>query len=337
MKKNILRLGLPKGSLQESTFRMFQKAGFNVSSSDRSYFPAIDDNEIEPVLFRAQEMSRYVEEGIVDCGITGNDWVIENGSDVAKVSELIYAKQGLRPVKWVLAVPNNSKIRSVKQLKGKRIATELVNGTKKYLKKKKVSAEVEFSWGATEIKPGAGFVDEAMFNSACFYKYFSIDWDQLVKNLSGFTGIVEHLAAHTVGAFLKGASFINPTGKQNSYAAHNLPDGILIEIKDRTPVSYVNAFVKPVEREKSDIVERSIANMAAYENDLDLGYGKPRERFWFSPGLRYPLKVSTGNEEFPLTPNNLSSFDELITKMISVMGYNWEEVQQVAINQETSA
>ncbi len=159
MKKNILRLGLPKGSLQESTFRMFQKAGFNVSSSDRSYFPAIDDNEIEPVLFRAQEMSRYVEEGIVDCGITGNDWVIENGSDVAKVSELIYAKQGLRPVKWVLAVPNNSKIRSVKQLKGKRIATELVNGTKKYLKKKKVSAEVEFSWGATEIKPGAGFVD----------------------------------------------------------------------------------------------------------------------------------------------------------------------------------
>jgi len=159
MKKNILRLGLPKGSLQESTFRMFKKAGFNVSVGSRSYFPSIDDDQIECVLFRAQEMARYVQEGVVDCGITGNDWVEENDADVARVAELVYAKQGLQPVRWVLAVPKNSKIRSARQLNGKRIATELVNVTKKYLRKKKVKAEVEFSWGATEIKAGAGFVD----------------------------------------------------------------------------------------------------------------------------------------------------------------------------------
>lgn len=151
MKKKI-KLGLPKGSLQESTFRMLKKAGFSISVSGRSYFPYIDDDEIEAVLLRAQEIPTYVENGVLDCGITGADWILENNAKVTVVSDLLYAKQNITPVRWVLAVPCNSKIKSVKSLRGKRIATELVNVTKKYLKKNKVKAEVEFSWGATEAK-----------------------------------------------------------------------------------------------------------------------------------------------------------------------------------------
>ncbi len=147
-----LKLGLPKGSLQETTFQMFKKAGFQVSVSSRSYFPTIADPEIEPVLIRAQEISRFVEDGVLDAGLTGEDWIRENDSDVVRVAELVYAKGGLRPVKWVLAAPNNSAIKKVSDLKGKRIATELVSVTKEYLKKNKVKAEVEFSWGATEAK-----------------------------------------------------------------------------------------------------------------------------------------------------------------------------------------
>ncbi len=156
----VLKLGLPKGSLQESTFKMFKKAGFNVSvSSERSYFPSVDDAEIEPILLRAQEMSRYVQDGALDCGITGNDWILENGSDVVRVSDLVYAKQSMVKVRWVLAVPQSSGITSPKQLKNKRIATELVNVTREYFKKHKVGVEVEFSWGATEVKVNAGLVD----------------------------------------------------------------------------------------------------------------------------------------------------------------------------------
>ncbi|NQT46415.1 MAG: ATP phosphoribosyltransferase [Candidatus Omnitrophica bacterium] len=151
-----LKLGIPKGSLQEATVRMFKKAGFNVTISSRSYYPSIDDPEIEAVLFRAQEMSRYIEEGVLDCGLTGSDWIRENSSKVVHVAKLVYAKQGARPVRWVLAVPVNSNIKSVKDLKGKRIATELVKATKKYLRKNKVRADVEFSWGATEVKTNLG-------------------------------------------------------------------------------------------------------------------------------------------------------------------------------------
>ena len=151
-----LKLGLPKGSLQESTVRMFKKAGFFVGISERSYFPSIDDNEIEAILFRAQEMSRYVEDGILDCGITGNDWILENSSNVVRVAELMYAKQSMKPVRWVLAVPEGSKVKTVKDLNGKRIATELVGVTKNYLKKNKVKANIEFSWGATEVKATIG-------------------------------------------------------------------------------------------------------------------------------------------------------------------------------------
>ncbi|MFA6549281.1 MAG: ATP phosphoribosyltransferase [Candidatus Margulisiibacteriota bacterium] len=148
-----LKIGLPKGSLQESTFELFKKAGWSVKSSSRSYSPSVDDPELEILLIRAQEMARYVESNVLDCGLTGTDWVIESGCKVKNVADLIYAKQGLRKVRWVLAAPENSKIKTVKDLKNKRIATELVNVTKKYLKENKVAAKVEFSWGATEAKP----------------------------------------------------------------------------------------------------------------------------------------------------------------------------------------
>jgi len=148
-----LKLGIPKGSLQEATFKLFAKAGFNMIASSRSYFPSIDDVEIEPMLIRAQEIPKYVASGVIDAGLTGMDWIKENKAKVKEVAELIYAKEGMKPVKWVLAVPNNSKIKSVKDLQGKRIATELVEVTKEYLKKNKVNAIVEFSWGATEVKP----------------------------------------------------------------------------------------------------------------------------------------------------------------------------------------
>ncbi len=147
-----LILGLPKGSLQETTFGMLKKAGWSISGGSRSYMPRVDDPEIEARLIRAQEISRYVENGHLDAGITGHDWIVENGSDVVEVTELVYSKQGMNPVRWVLAVPNDSPIQSVKDLQGKRIATEAVGITKRYLEKSGIQAEVEFSWGATEVK-----------------------------------------------------------------------------------------------------------------------------------------------------------------------------------------
>jgi ATP phosphoribosyltransferase len=160
MKNKILKLGLPKGSLQEATFKMFKKAGFNISlPSERSYFPSINDPEIDAVLLRAQEMSRYVADGALDCGITGNDWILENNSSVVRVSDLLYAKQSLNKVRWVLAVPEDARVSSARDLNGKRVATELVNVTKAYFRKRKVNIEIEFSWGATEVKVNSGLVD----------------------------------------------------------------------------------------------------------------------------------------------------------------------------------
>ena len=147
-----LRLGLPKGSLQESTFALLAKAGWKLSSSSRSYIPRVDDPELELRLIRAQEISRYVEHGFLDAGLTGADWIAENNSDVEVVAEIAYSKQTTNPARWVLAVPNDSPIKSVKDLQGKRVATELVEATKRWLKKNGVTAEVEFSWGATEVK-----------------------------------------------------------------------------------------------------------------------------------------------------------------------------------------
>jgi ATP phosphoribosyltransferase len=151
--QKLLKLGLPKGSLQESTLKLFRKAGYHISVSSRSYYPQFTDTEISSMLIRAQEMARYVESGILDCGLTGYDWIMEQGADVKEVAELNYAKEGLRPVRWVVAVPNDSKIKTLKDLKGKRIATELVGFTKRYLKARNIKAEIDFSWGATEVKP----------------------------------------------------------------------------------------------------------------------------------------------------------------------------------------
>ena len=149
---SILRLGIPKGSLQDATVQLFAKAGWRISISSRSYFPGIDDPEINCMLVRAQEMARYVETGALDAGITGRDWVCETGADVAEIGELLYSKQSLAPVRWVLAVPDDGPIQSVKDLEGKVIATEVVNLTKQYLARHGVNARVEFSWGATEVK-----------------------------------------------------------------------------------------------------------------------------------------------------------------------------------------
>ena len=146
-----LMFGLPKGSLQDATVEKMGKAGWNIRVSSRSYVPYVDDEELEMRLIRAQEISRYVEHGYLDCGITGHDWVVENGSKVHEVGEFLFSKATRQPARWVLAVPEESKIKSVKDLQGKRIATEVVGLTKKYLRKNKVKAEVEFSWGATEI------------------------------------------------------------------------------------------------------------------------------------------------------------------------------------------
>lgn len=150
---NKLMLGIPKGSLEEATTKMFAKAGYKIEISSRSYYPTIDDPEIECMLIRAQEMSKYIEEGILDCGLTGFDWIQENSSDVVEAAELVYGKVGKNPLRWVLAVPEGSDIKCAKDLEGKRIATEAVGMTKNYLAKHGVNAKVEFSWGATEVKP----------------------------------------------------------------------------------------------------------------------------------------------------------------------------------------
>ena len=148
-----LKLGIPKGSLENATVDLFRRAGFNIQVSSRSYFPAIDDPEIECMLIRAQEMARYVEDGVLDAGLTGYDWVVENDADVVTVADLIYAKQSFGKVRWVLAVPEAAPFQSVADLQDKVIATELVGATKRYLAKFGVTAKVEFSWGATEVKP----------------------------------------------------------------------------------------------------------------------------------------------------------------------------------------
>jgi len=204
--------------------------------------------------------------------------------------------------------------------------------------------EVDYYVAADDIPgddAGAGYVDEAMFASACFYKYFSIDWDQLVENLEGFGEGHKELAAHTVGAFIRGAASVNPTGKQNSYAAHNPPDGILVEIKN-APISYANAFAKPATQGERDIISQSIAQLGQYVLDLETGYGAPQNRFWFSPNLRHALTALITKEvngknkkqEISLTEDNFKSLDELIPAIIAAIGYDWDEVQKVILNKE---
>src|SRR5580698_5628454 len=153
MSEIILKLGIPAGSLQEATADLFRKAGYKITFASRSYYPSIDDPEIQCTLIRAQEMPRYVQDGSLDCGLTGYDWILENDAKVKEVAELVFSKVSRRPVRWVLAVPNDSAINSVKDLQGKRIATEVVNLTRRWLARHGVTANVEFSWGATEVKP----------------------------------------------------------------------------------------------------------------------------------------------------------------------------------------
>jgi ATP phosphoribosyltransferase len=153
MSDPVLKLGIPAGSLQEATGELFRKAGYKVTFASRSYYPAIDDPEIQCTLIRAQEMPRYVQDGSLDCGLTGHDWVQENDARIVELAELIFSKVSKRPVRWVLAVPEDSPVRSVKDLQGKRIATEVVNLTRRWLARHGVEAHVEFSWGATEVKP----------------------------------------------------------------------------------------------------------------------------------------------------------------------------------------
>lgn len=194
--------------------------------------------------------------------------------------------------------------------------------------------EVDYYVAADDIPgedAGAGYVDEAMFASACFYKYFAVHWETLVDNLAGD----ERLAAHTVGAFLRAAALVNPTGKQNSFAAHNPPDGMLVEIRD-IPISYANAFARPVVPGQRDIISQSIAQLAQYVHDLDTGYGKPDERFWFSPNLRYPLSVVENEREVAVPAKDYKSLDEMIPAVIAAIGHDWEAVQKVIVNPEVA-
>lgn len=195
--------------------------------------------------------------------------------------------------------------------------------------------EVDYYVAADDVPgpdAGAGFVDEAMFGSACFYKYFSIDFETLASNLKGN----KLLAAHTVGAFLRGAALVNPAGKQNSFAAHNPPTGILIEIRNQ-PINYANAFARPVVAQGDrDVISQSIAQLATYIDDIDVGYGKPESRFWFSPNLRHALSVTEGNKERALTDKNVKSLDDLIEQVVTALGYDWKEVSQIVVKPEVA-
>ncbi len=196
--------------------------------------------------------------------------------------------------------------------------------------------EVDYYVAADDIPgddPGAGYVDEAMFASACFYKYFSINWETLLNNLTAFPGNVPALAAHTVGSFILASAVTTPSGKQNSFAAHNPPDGMLIEIKD-SPLSYANAFARPVTHGERDIISQSIAQLGQYIHDIDIGYGPPKRRFWFSPNHRYPLNYIEGQKELPVTDTHIGSIHKLVEAVVAAMGYAWHEVQQVVINTE---
>jgi CRISPR system Cascade subunit CasC len=203
--------------------------------------------------------------------------------------------------------------------------------------------EVDYYVAADDVPgddAGAAFVDESVFGSACFYKYFSIDFDTLIENLEGN----KELAAHTLGAFIRAAALVNPTGKQNSFAAHNPPDGILIEIR-KSPLSYANAFARPAAPQcERDLISQSIAQLAQYVHDMDTGYGRPTKRFWFSPNLRHPLaasvrQVEDGKErlcEILLADDSIKSLDELVSAVVKETGHDWEEVRNVLINVEVA-
>jgi len=194
--------------------------------------------------------------------------------------------------------------------------------------------EVDYFVAADDVPgedAGGAHIGEALYTSACFYKYFAIHWEQLLKNLNDNKA----LAAHTIGAFLYGAALANPSGKQNSCAAHNPPEGILIELKDKgNPVSYANAFADPVEQGDRDLIKQSVAQLSQYVYDMEIGYGKPQKRFWFSPNNRHALQVVENESEVLLKENPYKSLDELIPAVISALGFDWSEVQKEIANPE---
>jgi ATP phosphoribosyltransferase len=213
--RKVLRLGLPKGSLQESAFALMAKAGYIVNVSSRSYVPRVNDPEMEIRLIRAQEISRYVELGALDAGLTGKDWIEENASSVQVVSEIAFSKQTLLPARWVLAVPNDSPIRGAKDLQGKRIATEVVNLTRRWLKKHGVEADVEFSWGATEVKAADRLVDAIVeltetgsslkANNLRIVDTLTTSFPQLVANRQAWRDSWKRQKVETLAMLLKGA------------------------------------------------------------------------------------------------------------------------------------
>ncbi|HHN46107.1 MAG TPA: ATP phosphoribosyltransferase [Planctomycetes bacterium] len=235
-----IRLGLPAGSLEQSTLELLERAGWIVRRRERSYYPSINDPEIAPILLRPQEMSRYVEAGILDAGLTGKDWVAENESDVEVIADLVYAKQQLTPVRWVLAVPEESPIKTVRELEGKRIATELVGCVKRYLKANGVNAKVEFSWGATEVKAGE-FVDAIVDitetgSSITANRLRIIDTimtsnTQLIANRKAAADTWKNEKLRTIALMLQGAII----AREKVGLKMNLPELKLEEITARLP------------------------------------------------------------------------------------------------------
>jgi len=239
-----LKLGIPKGSLENATIDLFRRAGFQITTSSRSYFPAIDDPEIECMLIRAQEMARYVEDGVLDAGLTGRDWVEENESKVETVADLIYAKQSFGKVRWVLAVPDSSPFKSVQDLEGKVIATELVSATKRYLAANGVTAKVEFSWGATEVKPpelADAIVEVTETGSSLRANKLRIietvleSNTQLIANLNSWNDTAKRRKLEDIRMLLEGA--INALGKV----------GLMLNV-EKTNLAKVNAVLPALKK-----------------------------------------------------------------------------------------
>jgi len=265
----MLRLGLPKGSLQESTFDLFRRAGFHISVSGRNYFPSINDPQIEVIMFRAQEMSRYVQDGVIDLGLTGYDWICENGSDVIEVAELVYSKTTSRPARWVLAVPNESPVKKIEDIEGGIVATELVNVTNKFFQDRGLNVKVEFSWGATEVKARllSGIVELTETGSSLRANNLRIIADvltsttRLVVNKSAWADRWKREKIESLALLLKGAI----EARQKVGLKMNVPREKLQEVLDLLPAEKsptVNSLADQnwvaVEVVLEEIVERQL-------------------------------------------------------------------------------
>jgi ATP phosphoribosyltransferase len=241
---NVLRLGIPNGSLQASTIDLFAKAGYKISVRDRSYFPSIDDKNIEVVLFRPQEMSRFVEDGVVDLGLTGSDWIQENGSDIHEVAELVYSKATSQPARWVLCVPNESKVTRPEELAGGVVSTELVGFTKRYFQQKGVNVKVEFSWGATEVKARLldAIVDITETGSSIRANNLRIldtlltSTPRLIANKNTWNNPQKREQIENIALLLKGAmSAREKVGLKLNVAKENLPAIVAILPAEKSP------------------------------------------------------------------------------------------------------